>query len=69
MKVLIDIPEEDYKLACSHPEALIDCYARYIKAGTPIIESRTDNDYEKAVDQLQHDMLYESTFDQDNGSM
>lgn len=38
MKVIIDIPENDYKLACDYPEALIDCYARYIKNGTPLPE-------------------------------
>ena len=34
MKVVIDIPENDYKLACNHPDALIACYAHYIKEGT-----------------------------------
>lgn len=29
----------------------------------------TDNDYERAVDQLEHDILYEPTFNQDDGSM
>ena len=29
----------------------------------------TDYDYERAVDQLEHDMLYEPTFNQDDGSM
>ena len=38
MKVVIDIPKNDYKLACNYPEALIDCYARYIKNGTPLPE-------------------------------
>lgn len=34
MKVIIDIPEDDYKLACNYPDALIACYAHYIKEGT-----------------------------------
>ena len=34
MKVVIDIPENDYKLACNYPDALISCYAHYIKEGT-----------------------------------
>lgn len=34
MKVVIDIPEDDYKLACNYPDALIACYAHYIKEGT-----------------------------------
>ena len=38
MKVVIDIPENDYKLACNYPEALIDCYAHYIKNGTLLPE-------------------------------
>lgn len=29
----------------------------------------TDCDYERAVEQLEHDMLYEPTFNQDDGSM
>lgn len=36
MKVVIDIPENDYRLACNHPDALIACYAHYIKAGVPL---------------------------------
>ena len=36
MKVVIDIPENDYKLACNYPDALIGCYAHYIKAGVPL---------------------------------
>jgi hypothetical protein len=36
MKVVIDIPENDYKLACNYPDALIACYAHYIKAGVPL---------------------------------
>ena len=36
MKVIIDIPEDDYKLACNYPDALIACYAHYIKAGVPL---------------------------------
>lgn len=36
MKVVINIPENDYKLACNHPDALIACYAHYIKAGVPL---------------------------------
>ena len=36
MKIVIDIPEDDYKLACNYPDALIACYAHYIKAGVPL---------------------------------
>lgn len=36
MKVVIDLSEDDYWLACNHPEALIDVYARAIKNGTPL---------------------------------
>jgi hypothetical protein len=36
MKVVIDIPENDYELACNYPDALIACYAHYIKAGVPL---------------------------------
>lgn len=33
MKVVIDISENDYWLACNHPEALIGVYAQAIKKG------------------------------------
>ena len=36
MKVVIDIPENDYRLACNYPDALISIYAHYIKKGTPL---------------------------------
>jgi hypothetical protein len=32
-------------------------------------DDETDCDYERAVEQLEHDMLYEPTFDPDDGSM
>jgi hypothetical protein len=38
MKVVIDIPENDYWLACNHPDALISIYAHYIKKGIPLPE-------------------------------
>lgn len=45
----------------------------WITTGT-IIEAdmrgkETDRDYERAVEQLEHDMLYEHTFNQDDGSI
>ena len=45
MKIVIDIPERDYDLACKYPNALIATYAHYIKNGTPYedkIEQITD---------------------------
>ena len=42
MKVVIDIPENDYKLACNYPDALIACYAHYIKAGVPLPKKHGD---------------------------
>ena len=38
MKLIIDIPERDYDLACKYPNALIATYAHYIKDGTPYEE-------------------------------
>lgn len=38
MKVVIDITENDYWLACNYPDALIACYAHYIKNGIPLPE-------------------------------
>lgn len=38
MKVVIDISENDYRLACNYPDALIACYAHYIKNGVPLPE-------------------------------
>ena len=36
MKVVIDIPENDYWLACNYPDALISIYAHYIKKGVSL---------------------------------
>ena len=36
MKVVIDISENDYWLACNYPETLIGVYAQAIKNGTPL---------------------------------
>ena len=36
MKVVIDITEQDYQLACKYPDALISVYAHAIKKGTPL---------------------------------
>ena len=41
MKLIIDIPERDYDLACKYPNALIATYAHYIKDGTPYEERPT----------------------------
>ena len=38
MKIIIDIPERDYDLACKYPNALIATYAHYIKDGIPYEE-------------------------------
>lgn len=37
--------------------------------GADMRTKETDYDYERAVDQLEHDILYEPTFNQDDGSM
>ena len=37
--------------------------------GKDMRTKETDYDYERAVEQLEHDMLYEPTFNQDDGSM
>ena len=37
--------------------------------GADMRTNETDCDYERAVEQLEHDMLYEPTFNQDDGSM
>ena len=37
--------------------------------GADMRTKETDCDYERAVDQLEHDILYEPTFNQDDGSM
>lgn len=36
MKIVIDIPEEEYKLACKYPEATYFLDAETIKKGTPL---------------------------------
>lgn len=42
MKVVIDIPEDDYKLACNYPDCLIACYAHYIKNGIALPKGHGD---------------------------
>lgn len=42
MKLVIDIPERDYELACNYPDALIAVYAHYIKQGVPLPENQDD---------------------------
>lgn len=37
--------------------------------GADMRTKETDYDYERAIDQLEHDILYEPTFNQDDGSM
>lgn len=37
--------------------------------GADMRAKETDCDYERAVEQLEHDMLYEPTYNQDDGSM
>lgn len=37
--------------------------------GSYIFSTSTDCDYQRAVEQLEHDILYESTFNPDDGSM
>ena len=37
--------------------------------GADLKTKETDYDYERAVEQLEHDILYEPTFNQDDGSM
>lgn len=45
-------------------------YARFcLYCGENMRTKEMDCDYERAVEQLEHDVLYESTFNQDNGSM
>lgn len=39
------------------------------KCGADMRTKETDCDYERAVEQLEHDMLYEPTFNKDDGSM
>jgi hypothetical protein len=39
------------------------------ECGADMRTKETDCDYERAVEQLEHDMLYEPTFNQDDGSM
>lgn len=37
--------------------------------GAEMRTKETDRDYERSVEQLEHDMLYEPTYNQDDGSM
>lgn len=42
MKVVIDITEQDYQLACKFPDALTSVYAYAIKNGTPLPKGHGD---------------------------
>ena len=67
----------DNHFSCSEckKEAEINQWGFYIlsdfcpNCGADMRIKETDCDYERAVEQLEHDMLYEPTFNQDDGSM
>lgn len=42
MKVVIDISENDYWLACKYPDVLTSVYAHAIKNGTPLPKGHGD---------------------------
>ena len=42
MKIVIDISENDYELACRWPDALIAVYAHAIKNGIPLPKGHGD---------------------------
>ena len=46
MKLIIDIPEENYKLICSDGRPFLDSY-KWIKNGTPIPDNATVCDIEQ----------------------
>ena len=48
MKVLIDIPEENYKLICSDGRPFLPSY-KWIKNGTPIPDNATNGDILKTI--------------------
>ena len=48
MRVLIDIPEENYKLICSDGRPFLPSYT-WIKNGTPIPDNATNGDVIKAM--------------------
>lgn len=50
-------------------EELLSIRYPYCHCGADMRTKETDCDYERAVEQLEHDMLYEPTFNQDDGSM
>lgn len=49
MRVLISISEQDYGLACNHPDTLFGSYAKSIKKGIPILDNATNGDIIKAM--------------------
>ena len=48
MKLIIDIPEENYKLICSDGRPFLDSY-KWIKNGTPIPDNVTNGDMIKSM--------------------
>ena len=49
MRVVIEIPEQDYKLACKYPEVLFGSYGKSIKNGTVLPDNPTNGDMIKAM--------------------
>lgn len=65
------IPEHGKCPFCGNQVDLLNGKANNFcgECGAYMRTKETDCDYERAVEQLEHDMLYEPTFNQDDGSM
>ena len=62
MKLIIDIPEENYKLICSDGRPFLPSY-KWIKNGTPILDNSTNGDVIMAIFPNEHD--FETDFDEE----
>ena len=63
-----------YSLVCSNCGEPKTCRLKDVPAYCPNCEAdmrinETDFDYQRAIEQLEHDILYEPTFNPDDGSM
>ena len=66
MKVVIDISENDYWLACNYPDALIAVYAHAIKKGTPLPKGhgnlKDENEIKRMIEEAKVNSEHSKTF-------
>ena len=54
---------------CDSASKIIEAYAKGFEDGAEAVKKMPQTEYERASEQREHDILYEPTYDLDNGSM